>query len=238
MNLASAFSAVPGWTSRFEIDGKFYGGELLDLSHDPRLYWQMEVIGGLRDKRVLELGPLEAAHTKAMLEAGAKHVVAVEGNPNCWLRCLIVGQVFSLKKADFVLADFCEYVSSYSGDRFDVVSAAGVLYHQSNPAALIHNLSKLTDCVLVWSQVAGGNAPNGSEMVVEAAGRKYRGKLNHYLGAKNSVAGYCGGLLDTSVWLYPDSLITCFKDAGFSKIIDRQQPPTPHGNCLLFVAQK
>lgn len=237
MNVDGMFSAVKGWTTRFEVNGKFYGGHL-DLSHDPRVPWQLEVLGGVKGNRILELGPLEGAHTKMLLESGAKEIVAVEGNPNCWMRCLIVQQVFELYSARFLLEDFCEYVSHYCGPPFDVVSSSGVLYHQTNPALLIYHLSRITDRVMVWSQVANASSPGSPETSVEAYGKSYRGKINNYGNARVMLDTYCGGLWDNAFWMYGDSMRQCFKDAGFSNIVEKGQAPNEHGDCLLFVAMK
>lgn len=229
--IQSMFDILPGWTTQFEISGKKYGGDIQTLTDDPRLRWHIEVVGGLLNKRVLELGPLEGAHTKTMLESGASEVLAIEGNKNCWLRCLVINEIFSLDRAIFILADFNNWVAECLSF-FDVVSAAGVLYHQTNPAKLIFDLAKITDTVIVWSQVASDKNPAGKQTEVMG----YKGKINDY-GTGRSPS-YCAGLDQYAVWLYPDEMIRCFKDAGFLNIIQKDCEPTIYGNCLLFVAKK
>lgn len=81
----SMFQVIGGWTSQFELNGKMVGGTLR-LDQDPRLTWHMEIMGGVKDKRILELGPLEGAHTKMMIEAGAAEVIAVEGLSDCFFK--------------------------------------------------------------------------------------------------------------------------------------------------------
>jgi hypothetical protein len=105
------------------------------------------------------------------------------------------------------------------------------LYHQKDPAKLIYGMGRITDAVLVWSQVASSTNPNGPE--AEVVG--YRGKINNY---GNKSVSYCGGLNETAFWMYPDELIRCFKDAGFGNIIQKECVPNPNGDCLLFVAKK
>lgn len=122
------FSLMEGWTTRYEVDGKRVGGSVEMLS-DLRLLWHLDVVGGATNKRVLELGPLEGAHTKMMIDYGAREVVAIEGFAACWLRCLIVKEAFRLHQAQFLYGDFCNYVAGYHGPKFDFVLAAGVLYH-------------------------------------------------------------------------------------------------------------
>lgn len=235
--ISKMFNAVPGWVTKFTQDGETYGGSI-DLSHDARLEWQIGVLGGVKGQRILELGPLEGGHTKMLIEAGAASVIAIEGNPSCWLRCLIVQQAFKLQNAEFVLGEFCGYVENYDGQPFDMVSASGMLYHQTNPAKLIHQLARITNRVIVWSQVAGIPAPKGKETKVRYNQYEYCGRINHYGGQTVATVGYCGGMNNESVWLYPLDMIRCFEDAGFKKIIQKEQPTAPNGDCLLFVAQK
>lgn len=218
--MKKAFDILKGWTTNFgDNTGR------LDLCNDERLLWHLQNVEG---KTVLELGPLEGAHTKTMEEKGF-HVTAIEGNENNFLKCLIVKNEFNLK-AKFIYADFCEWIKNTSL-RFDIVSAAGVLYHQQNPADLIFELARITDTVIVWSQVASSKIPSGSEHEVSG----YKGKVNYY-GTKSD--SYCGGLNKTSFWMYPKEMIRCLKDAGFKNIIQKYCEPNVNGDCLLFVAKK
>jgi len=47
-----------------------------------------------------------------------------------------------------------------------------------------------------------------------------------------------GGLNDEAFWMFPEEMRQCFKDAGFINIVETPSGPTPHGDCLLFVASK
>lgn len=235
--IESMFSVIGGWTTQFEVNGKLVGGKTSVLTKDPRLVWHMEVIGGVKNKCILELGALEGAHTKMMIEAGAREVIAIEGLSDCFLRCLIVKEAFQLNKAKFLFCDFCEYVANYKGEKFDVVSAAGVLYHQQNPAKLIYDLARITDNVLVWSQVANNSKPSTLEGEIKINGKIYKGKINNYQGARLTLDTYCGGLHNEAFWMYPEDMRQCFKDAGFI-IIEKYSPSTPYGDCILFVARK
>lgn len=227
--LKSAFDILKGWSSKFEVGGISYGGEL-DLINDWRLQWHLDTIGNVAGKWCLELGPLEAAHTIRM-EVEGINVRAIEGNASNFLKCLIVKNEYNLK-ANFIFCDFCEYIKNYKG-RFDFVSAAGVLYHQKNPADLIYDLAMITDTVLVWSQVA----PSEADSLCESHGESYAGKINNYHGA-GSTDGYCGGLNDKAFWMSEADMLRCFKDAGFKNIIQQPCSPTQYGDSVLFVAKK
>jgi hypothetical protein len=232
------FHALDGWTSQFVLDGQAVGGPM-DVTTDPRIAWQLARVGGAAGKRVLELGPLEGAHTKLLLDQGAREVVAVEGFRPAWLRCLVVKEIFRLDCARFLYGDFCRYVADYDGEPFDFVLANGVLYHQSNPAQLIHDLARVTGQVLVWSQVADSQHPHGGrEIEVSVGDRIYRGRINDYEGARNTFKNYCGGVHAAAVWLYADELRRAFVDAGFCHLREHPCGETPYGPSLLFVASK
>lgn len=236
-NRERMFDTIGGWTTQFDLNGNKVGGNIAILTKDPRLQWHMKQVGGVKGKRILELGPLEGAHTKMMIEAGAREVIAIEGLSDCFLRCLIVKEAFELTNAKFIFGDFCSYVENYCGEDFDIVSAAGVLYHQKNPAKLIFDLVKITNNVFVWSQVASDKHPSQILSSVEANGKEYFGKINNYAGGRLSSDSYCGGLSNEAFWMYPDSMRQCFQDAGFF-ITEIDNGPTVNGNCLLFIAHK
>lgn len=235
--IKSLFESEEGWTTQYEIDGIKYGGNTPQLINDSRLLWHIEQAGGLKWKSVLELGPLEGAHTYTMYKAGAKEIIAVEGNINCFRRCLIAEEAMQIHNTHFIHQDFCQYVKNCTR-RFDVVSAAGVLYHQLNPAQLIYDIAAITDCVFVWSHVAGSGMPNGGPAYVKANDNYYEGVTNNYGDSRAKIKSYYAGLNENAVWLYPQDMIRCFNDAGFNNIIMGETSPNPNGDCLLFVAKK
>jgi len=228
---------LDGWTTQYIVEGIPTGGTI-PLHDAPSLREQLARIGGAKGKRVLELGPLEAAHTRILCEQGAREVVAVEGFRECWLRCLVAKEVFELDQARFLYGNFCAYAATYDGVPFDFVLAHGVLYHQKNPAGLIHDLGRLTDCVLVWSHVANEDNPPGPELQVEAQGRSYRGRQNDYQNARNTMRNYCGGVSSVATWLYPDELRRAFHDAGFAFIAEEPYLPTGYGRVMQLIASK
>lgn len=227
--------AMDGWVTHYALDGVTNGGTM-PIYEDALLRRHMELVGGVRDFRVLELGPMEAAHTRILCEAGAGDVLGIEGFRKCFLKCLVAKEAFQLSKARFLYGDFCRYVEEYRGPKFDLVLARGVLYHQRNPAALIHDLGRISDRVFVWSQVADGHFPGGDPTSVTCDGRTYRGRFNNYGGIRNLLASYCGGVHDSAVWLYKDELKRCFSDAGFTRLIEEQDGATQHGPAVSFVA--
>src|SRR5689334_5536438 len=117
---------------------------------DPRLHWGLGELGGVADQRVLELGPLEGAHSYLLERAGAADVLAVEANTHAYLRCLVVKEILALRRCRFVLGDFVRLLET-DATRFDVCIASGVLYHLRDPARLIALLARVTDRLFVWT---------------------------------------------------------------------------------------
>jgi hypothetical protein len=241
--IKSLFDSEQGWTTQFEINGVKYGGNTPVLANDPRLLWHIKEAGGVKGKRILELGPLECGHTKTMLEHGAGHIIAIEGNTDCYRRCRIVADVFnfSVFQHDIRQADFVESVKCLGaeGKLFDVVSASGVLYHQLNPAMLIYDIARIADTVFVWSHVASDKAPNGDQTEIFGdEHRRYKGRFNHYGDMKSRQKNYCAGLNDKAVWMYPDEMLRCFDDAGFKDVKVKEQGAHQNGDFILFIAKK
>src|SRR5436190_16044191 len=81
------------WSSSFPeqfADLKAGGITLFD---DVRIHWLDSEIAGFEGKTVLELGPLEGAHSYLMERLGAKEVVSVEANTQAYLKCLIAKEI-------------------------------------------------------------------------------------------------------------------------------------------------
>lgn len=231
---AAMIGAVDGWVNQFHLDGQVVGGPL-DQSDDPALRDQLECVGGVAGRRVLELGPMEGAHTRLLCAGGVREVVAIEGHRDCWLRCLIVKEIFELRQARFLYGDFCAYLET-TAERFDLALARGVLYHQRNPAQVILDLARVAPTVLVWTQIA--DAHPGPETTVSAGGATYRGRVHDYAGLRDRAKNYCGGVHPAAVWLYLDELRRAFHAAGFTRLEREQVAHTLHGPCVSFVASR
>jgi hypothetical protein len=69
-----------------------------------------------------------------------------------------VKEFFKLK-ATFLYGDFNAYLQS-NARRYDLIFAAGVLYHMVDPLALLHLISQRTDRLFLWTlYVSEENAP-------------------------------------------------------------------------------
>ncbi len=203
-----------------------------DLFSDPRVGFAVEQFAGaegdLRGQRVLELGPLEAAHTHQLERAGAD-VIAVEANTEAYIKCLIVKELTGLSRARFLYGDFVEYLRAVRGERFDLIFCCGVLYHMADPLALIEAMTACTDRVFVWTHCFGDGTPAPwiAERV-ERNGRSYTYHRRRNVDRPSDV--YWGGGRPTSALLSRDDIFRAFADHGFvHSTVHQNEPDHPAG---------
>ena len=119
-----------------------------DPEVDPRVSWVESLLpDGLSGMSVLELGPFEAYQTALLEQAGANPVLAVEGSETAFLKCLIVKELLGLN-ARFLYGDVQKFLAE-SDDRYDIIWASGILYHQSDPIGLLERIAEHADRVFL-----------------------------------------------------------------------------------------
>jgi len=219
------------------------------LFDDDRIKWLIAELGGVDGYEVLELGPLEGAHT-FMLEKSGANVCAIEGNEDAFLRCLIVKNHFDLR-ARFLLGDFA--ASFGRSGRWDLVVASGVLYHMSDPVGLLRNMAQVSDRVFVWTHYFEPDGALWSHSIrerigdkwlpekiaqVEIAGLTIRGVPQRYLESLQA-QGFCGGPESSSLWLFKDDILALLRALGFDDLrIAFDEPAHPHGPSFAVLAQR
>jgi len=242
----NAVDALPGWITAFPPATGIRAGTL-PLAFDTRISWAAERLGGVAGARVLELGPLDGGHTYMLHEAGAARIDAVEANSLAYLRCLVLKEILGLSRARFHLGDFTQDLSAV-GARWDVVIACGVLYHLSDPAALLLRLAAATDALYIWTHVFDAAAmPPGDPRRGALTGAMRRAALGEvtvelhersYHGAERAIA-FCGGPRDRHVWMDRTGLLAGLRSLGFSQIeIAHDQPDAPAGPALSILARR
>jgi len=201
-------------------------------------------LGGVRDREVLELGPLEAGHSYMLEKAGARSIVAIEANTRAYLKCLIAKEVVGLQRARFLLGDFEDYLRGCS-ERFDAALASGVLYHVRQPVELIHNLGRVADRVFIWTQYYVKERVEaiphmvhrfGESHVAEYAG--FRHTLHRYdYGDFLDTTRFAGGSEEFSHWLTREDLLGALRHAGFDDIrIGEEDLQHANGPAISLVA--
>ncbi len=235
------------WISKLPGDyGQFRAGENTTLFDDPRLIWGIGVFGGVKNSKILELGPLEGAHTYMLQDHGASEIISIEANHRAFLRCLIIKEIFDLHHAKFQCGDFLEYLRE-EPDCFDLCIASGVLYHLQNPAELISLLSKVSSKVLIWTHyfepaIISKNPALEAKFLpsqqLEYGGFTYTGHAYQYQGEREKL-GFCGGGLEFAHWISRQDLMDSLQFFGWRNVIIKDDDPYhQNGPAITLAAMK
>lgn len=198
----------------------------VDALDDVRLDLVVEACGGSMEGRsIVDLGCLEGGFTLAFAALGAGHAVGIEARDVSVQRCELARDLLGLSNAEFVLGVIEEELSARPP--FDVVFATGILYHVSDPAAVLVSMREAcSEVALIDTHVAHPTEPSHrcSEIVTHSSGgHEYRGRMFPEYAADGS-DGDIEDLLwaawgDTDAfWPLEDDLVAMIRDAGFSEV--------------------
>jgi SAM-dependent methyltransferase len=233
------------WSSQFPARMGLHAGHA-PLFEDPRIAWVIDQAGGVEGKRVLELGPLEAGHT-SMLHAAGADVVAIESNSRAFLKCLIVKEIMGLARASFLLGDFVSYLET-NREKFDLVVCSGVLYHSTDPIALLESIARIGCPIAIWTHYFDPTVvavdPTKARMFVatpESVSWRSHTLSMHRRNYLESLewAGFCGGPESSAVWMQRDDLFTVLRELGYSNIsVMSDDPGHQNGACIMLFASR
>jgi SAM-dependent methyltransferase len=194
------------------------------LFSDDRIQWAIDLAGGVAGKRVLELGPLEGGHTYMLDRAGAASIRAIEANTLCYLKCLLVQQLFGLDRTRFELGNFVPWLNT-SQETFDVVIAAGVLYHLSDPVPVLDAICRSGAQVYLWTHYLDLELMPVTDRRYkrwfvgveehEYAGRPYPLHRRVYKKNPTSDPKFIGGVHTTTAWIEKQTILDVFETNGF-----------------------
>lgn len=194
--------------------------------------------GKLRNFDVLELGPLEGAHSYQLEALGAKSVLAIEANPEAYVKCLITKEILHLRRVHFMLGDFVRYLEE-STRRYDLIFASGVLYHMSNPLHLLALVAKKTDKLFLWThffdpeRAASGESRIGRRAVpvrFENIDATYY--VRDYDEIDLSANVFLGGNQLEAAWMQQSEILRSLSILGFDKVnvvsvtLDQHEAPS------------
>jgi len=238
------------WLSAFPEEYQLNAGRIrhFDFSVEPRVKWANSILpSGLNGRSILELGPFEAYNTWQMEQLGAKSVTAIEANNLNYLKCLIVKEITGMKSR-FLYGDFIPYLERCS-ERFDIVWASGVLYHQVEPLKLLELISKVTDIAFIHThyyldEVIKNDPGLSANFVPErnsiATHNGFRARL-HYRSYKIDKTGtlFAGGPDDFSYWMEKKPIFECLRYFGYVEFQMAVDDMTnPNGPAMVFLAKK
>jgi hypothetical protein len=240
-NIAQLFDGE--WSSRFPSwSGVAAHPGHADLFNDPRVYWAWDVLGPFDNKDILELGPLEGAHSCMLERLGARSVCAIEANARAFLRCLCVKEIFGLTRVRFELGSFYPYLETCA--EVDMIFASGVLYHMPEPLRLLSLLCRRTDRLFIWTHYFDAEVTAGREdrslyaAPEELDGSGYWGAKRLYPEAALTWQGFSGGSDSYSIWLQRESILRFLDNAGFDVEVNFDQRDHPNGAAFALCARK
>jgi hypothetical protein len=213
-----------------------------DLFADPRIAWAHQVLGPFDGKTVLELGPLEGAHTYMLERYGVAAITSIEANTRAFLKCLCMKEILDLRQASFKLGNFVPFLKECGN--YDIILASGVLYHMTDPIELLQLIMKRTDRVILWTHYFNDLAISRlaeKEMFMPPKtlpGTAYVGSKRIYPQVSLDWKGFSGGIESHAVWLERDSLLRCFEDRGFDVHVNFEQTDHPNGPALSLCATR
>lgn len=192
--------------------------------------------GRLDGFRVLELGPLEAAHTFLLEQLGAAEIVAVEANTEAFLKCLIVKEALALTKARFLCGDILAYLTECDR-RFDLVFCSGVLYHMSDPVDLIRLIALRSDKCFVWSHYYSRGNSNDRAARTPRKVSRFGFDATYYesMYGDSDSGRFWGGNRPVQAWMEKEQILAAFLHFGFTHCsVLEDQPDHPAGRCMSF----
>lgn len=241
----TAIDAIPGlWASRFPRPLDHVRAGDAPLFEDERIRWAFDRIGGVESRSVLELGPLEGAHSAMAQAAGAGRVVAVEANREAFLKCLVTKELLGLDRCSFLCGDVTAYLEA-TRESFDVCLAVGVLYHLTEPVRLIELVASRAERLVLWTHVydAAGIAAAGLASRFDPPSTAVHAGFEHTVhrhryGAGTRLAGFWGGTQPYSTWLTRDDLLGALAHFGWRNVETAFENEHPYAPALALVASR
>jgi SAM-dependent methyltransferase len=225
LNLSEEFRQRGPWITRFIIDGQVLGGDYDGNNWRTTAFLELYPDA----KNILELGALEGGQSLAI--ASRRHVrrvVAVEGRESNLDRAKFVQSLVPHgSKVEFVHADLDH--ADLTADlihvgRFDAVLCCGILYHLTEPLALLRQCAGLSPHLFLWTHYC-----ERAETTVAGI----EGSWHNEAGAADPLSG----LSARSFWPTKPALFEMLSEAGYGPVsLVREIPDHQHGPAIAMTA--
>lgn len=243
-----ALDLFPGeWSSSLPPGHEGLTAGAIPLHADRWLHWALERLGGVLDQRVLELGPLEGAHSWLLVSQGAASVTAIEANRRAYLKCLVMKEILGTERVRMLLGDASAYLADPPSPRYDLAVASGVLYHMTDPVLLLSRLATAADRLYLFTcyydEAVIAARPQLAARFLGAETRTVHGFAHrlhvHSYQAARYDPRFCGGPAAVSRWLSRDDLLGALRHVGFDDVeVGLDDPAHANGPVLALVARR
>jgi Protein of unknown function (DUF1698) len=247
-SMQTAFDLFAGeWSSHLPPPFDQVQAGPLPLFTDPRIDWAVQALGGVAGAAVLELGPLEGAHSWMLEQRGAASITAIEANRRAYLKCLVMKETIGLPRTRFFLGDFVEYLRTSPEVRFDVGVASGVLYHMRDPVTLLARLARACDRLFLWTHYYDAEAVRQRPNVHARFGRPFAHTAEgfthtlhpHWYQAARFRPSFCGSGEITPRWMERQAILDALRTFGYDRIeTGLDEPGHVHGPCFAVAAAR
>lgn len=195
------------------------------------------VPGSLHGMRVLELGPMEGAHTYQLSKLGAESVLAIEANSVAYLRCLVMKEILQPANCRFLLGDCVSFLQD-TDQRFDLIFCSGILYHMENPFTLIEAITRRTNRVFLWTHYYDPDEPKGPDcrprhVACDGLDLTFH---EHTYGVDIANNPFWGGNNPVASWLSRDDIERCFQHFGFAVAVHEDSRHLDAGHYITATA--
>lgn len=192
------------------------------IAKDGRPRFCAQTFEGFEKFDILELGPAEGYLTASLEFHGAKSVTAIEANADNFIKSCILKNVLGLKST-FLLGDFLKYLEE-PPRRYDLVFAAGVMYHLEDPIDFLEKCCSVADNILIWTlyyvDETIKNHPFESRCfkdveTINRFGREFKYYRGFYDPTLRSAPKYQGGIHESANWMTLDDIEVVLKSLNF-----------------------
>jgi len=186
-----------------------------------------------RDKRVVEFGPMDASHTAAFLNLGAKSVTCIEIRPENYIKVALAKELNAWSNVSLSFDNFHAVTRERYG-MFDICVANGVYYHSDAPFVFLRNLAGLSAVLFLGGFCATEKLPDCQWIRLKDSGRDYLAKPYAEV-----VDHYTAGVGNTGFFFKAESLLSWLTDNGYSLLkVERSEALAPTGEYAWIHARR
>ena len=213
--LEEEFAKRGPWRTRFEIDGRSYGGNFV-AKDDRRIQGFFECFP--KPGRVLELGCREGGHT-LLLANVASEVVAIDSRLENLERAKWASNLLNVSNVRFVKANLETFDFAGLG-QFDTILNCGLLYHLPEPWDLLRRLKAVGQKMFLATHLAPTEGHPAQNKCRDGVPIFSCIEQNGYPGVlyRENLGFPQSGMSQHSFWPTRDALLRMLSDAEFESV--------------------